>query len=229
VQVPTPPQAGGGPSSPRSQGVIRSRVSSGVSDRSENTQNEFAKLMAQSNAEAMARNAAIVMANSRKRQARVAEGNVAPSEVSSAAAPLPPPTSAHRNGARVTHVTNIKIAGEILRQGEDFVYDLNLDEGHTREELDEMGLGLFVPNEFLDVFHSIVDVPHLAIDIEVEPDEEVSVASVCFRNCCTISNSLSDVVGETVPGVFGTVERWREDGCWRSSWTGFGGLGRWHY
>jgi len=121
---------------------------------------------------------AIAMANSRKRQAKVAEGNVTPSEVSSAAAPLPPPTSAHRNGARVTHVLETPIAGSILRQGGDFVYDLNLDEGHTREELDEMGLGLFVPNEFLDVFHSIVDVPHHGIDIKVEPDEEVSVASL---------------------------------------------------
>jgi hypothetical protein len=129
-------------------------------------------------AKAKAEATAMAMANSRKRQARVAEGNVAPSEVSSAAAPLPPPTSAYRNGARFTHILETPIAGEILRQGEDFVYDLNLDEGRTRDELDEMGLGLFVPNEFLDVFHSIVDVPHHAIEIGVEPDEEVSVASV---------------------------------------------------
>ena len=175
MQVPTPPQAGGGSSTPRSQGVIRSRVSSGVSDRSENTQNEFAELMAKAKAEATA----MAMANSRKRQARVAEGNVAPSEVSSAAAPLPPPTSAYRNGARFTHILETPIAGEILRQGGDFVYDLNLDEGHTREELDDMGLGEFVTaDEDCDVLQTIMDVPHLAIDIEVEPDEEVSVASV---------------------------------------------------
>ena len=177
--MPPSPQAGGVSSTPRSQGVVRPRVSSGVSDKSENTQNEFAKLMAESNAKAIAENAAIVMAKSRKRQARLAEGNVAPSEVSSAAAPLPPPTSAHRNGARFTHVLQTQIAGSILRQGGDFVYDLNLDEAHSREELDEMGLGEFVTaDEDCDVLQTIMDVPHHAIDIEVEPDEEVSVATV---------------------------------------------------
>jgi hypothetical protein len=162
-----------------------------VSDRSDNTQNEFAKLMAQSNAEAMARNAAIVMANSKKRQKAMAEGNVTPSEVSSAAAPLPPPTTPHRNGARFTHIFDTEIAGFILRQEEkgDFLYVLNLDEAHPREELDDMDLGAFVPGGGdCDDHQTIGHVPHHAIVIEVvveSESDEVSVASVCFRNCCT--------------------------------------------
>jgi hypothetical protein len=45
-----------------------------------------------------------------------------------------------------------------------------------------MGLGEFVTaDEDCDVLQTIMDVPHLAIDIEVEPDEEVSVASLILQ------------------------------------------------
>jgi hypothetical protein len=146
-----------------------------VSDRSDTTQNEFKDLMAKATKDV----AALVVANSRKRQARMAEGLETASEVSSAAAPLPPPTSAHRNGVRFTHVLDNEIGGEILRQGGDLVYDLNLDQGHTREELDDMGLGEFVTaDEDCVVLQTITDVPHHFIDIEDEADEGVSVASV---------------------------------------------------
>jgi hypothetical protein len=165
-----------------------------VSDRSDTTQNEFKDLMAKATKDV----AALVVANSRKRQATMAKGLETASEVSRAVAPLPPPTSAHRNGVRFTHVLDNEIEGSILRQTGDFLYVLNLDEGYSRGQLEDMGLGEFVienedfvtPDDHrfslsLVEFATLTDVPHHFIDIEVEVEsesDEVSVASVCFRN-----------------------------------------------
>jgi len=194
VQVPTPPQAGGGSSTPRTAKNVNVRVSSGWSDLSEGTRNKLERRqaerearLAEATAEARMEEAADLaefQARRVKKFQRDRDPEAFPeteTEMSSVAPP-PPPTTPHPVGARVVEVKAVRVDGVIdsfIDAGQ-YIYTVAFPSPIAENLLPETLAGHFLFNDEGGVT-GLSGLVHESIELEVEVDEEVSVASLILQ------------------------------------------------
>jgi hypothetical protein len=187
VQAPTPPQAGGGSTTPRTAKNVNVRVSSGDSGCSSQTRDEFQRRQAERDARMAearkeeAEDRALIQARRLKKFQRDRDPETFPeteTEMSSVAPP-PPPTTPHPVGARVVQVKDERVHGIIdsfIDAGQ-YIYTVAFLSPIAESLLPDTLAGHFLFNDEGGVT-GLSSLVHESIELEVEVDEEVSVASL---------------------------------------------------
>ena len=110
----------------------------------------------------------------------------------SSVAPPPPPTTPYPVGARVMEVKDVRVDGviESVIDAGQFIYTVTLTPRMATGLLPTSLAGSFLfggnddDEDYGEIVVGLSGLVHESIELEVESDQEVSVASVCFRNCC---------------------------------------------
>jgi hypothetical protein len=188
--MPPPPQAGGGSSTPRTAKNVNVRVSSGDSGCSSQTRDEFQRRQAERDARMAearkeeAEDRALIQARRLKKFQRDRDPETFPeteTEMSSVAPP-PPPTTPHPVGARVVQVKDERVHGIIdsfIDAGQ-YIYTVAFLSPIAESLLPDTLAGHFLFNDEGGVT-GLSSLVHESIELEVEVDEEVSVASLILQ------------------------------------------------
>jgi hypothetical protein len=203
--MPPPPQAGGGSSTPRTAKNVNVRIPSGGSDLSVGSRDRYQRRqaerdsrLAEATAEARKEEAADLQelqARRLKKFQRDRDPEAFPeteTEMSSVAPP-PPPATPHPVGTRVVEVKDVRVDGviESVINGGQFIYTVTLTPRMATALLPTSLAGSFLfggnddDEDYGEIVVGLSGLVHESIVLEVESDEEVSVAFNCFRNCCT--------------------------------------------
>ena len=169
---------------------------------SESTNNDHEKFVAAGMAKLKEEAAAKAIRYSNKRKRRLAEGNETQSEVSSAVTASTTSSTPHSIGARVIQALNSSVHGTIAAviSGDStttFLYSIDLTPPlHANLFPKDLDTYAVYDDDNEETIVGLTSISHNVIDVEEgKVDEKVSVASVCFHTCTTISNSLSVCVG----------------------------------
>ena len=183
VQGLAPPQAGGWASTPRTAKNVNVRVSSGDSGCSSQTRDEFQRRQAQRDKEEAADRAELQARRLKKFQRdRDPEAFPETETEMSSVAPPPPPTTPHPVGARVVEVKDVRVDGVIdsfIDAGQ-YIYTVAFPSPIAENLLPETLAGHFLFNDEGGVT-GLSGLVHESIELEVEVDEEVSVASLILQ------------------------------------------------
>ena len=181
--MPPPPQAGGGSSTPRTAKNVNVRVTSGDSDCSSRTRDEFQRRQAQRDKEEAADRAELQARRLKKFQRdRDPEAFPETETEMSSVAPPPPPTTPHPVGARVVEVKDVRVDGVIdsfIDAGQ-YIYTVAFPSPIAENLLPETLAGHFLFNDEGGVT-GLSGLVHESIELKVEVDEEVSVASLILQ------------------------------------------------
>jgi hypothetical protein len=185
--MPPPPQAGGGSSTPRTAKNVNVRIPSGYSDLSEGCQEQFLKNKAERDArnlKADAEELALLQARRQKKYQRDQDPEAFPETMTelSSVAPPPPPTTPHPDGARVVQVYSNDVDGvveSVINAGH-FIYTVAFPSPMVESLLPEALSAHFRFNDEKAVT-GLTGLVHESIELKVEVDEEVSVASLILQ------------------------------------------------
>ena len=165
---------------------------------SESTNNDYEKLIAEGMAKLKEQAAATAILNSKKRKRRLAAGLETMSQVSNAVTEQPSSSTPHPIGARVIQALNSSVHGTIAAviSGDStttFLYSIDLTPPlHANLFPKDLDTYAVYDDDNEETIVRLTSISHNVIDVEEgKVDEKVSVATVCFHTCNTISNSLS--------------------------------------